>query len=102
MSVFEMVGYSAVGVLVVGWLVVSFTGPSSTRTVIEWFSATCLYVALTALFANLCHRAWSTDNTFALVAFGFLLVVFTSGTVVSLVNTAMSFRPGKRGSSATH
>jgi len=82
----------AVAVLVVGWLVVSFSPPSPRRTVIEWLSATAMYVALLALFVNLVLRAIAEDSTVALVAFGFLSVLFGGGLLVSAYQTVAALR----------
>ncbi len=103
MSVYGIVGFGALGVVLVGWLIVSFAAPSPRRTVIEWLAATGLYVALCALFANLSHRAWERDSTFALIAFGFLLLFFASGGLVSLGNAVLSLRAsGEEQRSATN
>jgi hypothetical protein len=86
-----IVGWSAVGVLVVLWLAVSFSAPGPRRAPLEWLGASALYVALSSLFLSLVLRARAADNTFALVAFGFLLLIFAGGLVVSLVNTVRAF-----------
>ena len=75
MGPFAIVGFSALALVVLGWLVVSFSAPGPRRAVIEWLSATALYVVLMSLFGHLSHRAWEADSTFALIAFGFLLAV---------------------------
>jgi hypothetical protein len=85
-SPIAVVGFTALGLLVVLWLVVSFTRPGPRRDVLEWSGALCLYVALCMLFLNLVRRAVESGNTIALVAFGFLGVVFVLGGCVSLVN----------------
>jgi ABC-type transport system involved in multi-copper enzyme maturation permease subunit len=87
MSTFGLIGWTALGVVVLGWLVVSFSAPGRRRSVVEWLSASALYVALTMLFYSLVSRAWASGNHFALVAFGFLALMFTSGLCVSLYNT---------------
>lgn len=97
------VGWSAVAVLVVLWLVVSFMAPGRRRDTVEWLAATSMYVALLMLFTNLVLRARTTDNTLGLVAFGFLWVIFAGGLLVSSVNTVRSLRgPGKQQVNATH
>ena len=98
------IGWGAVGVLVLGWLAVSFSTPSARRESIEWLSATAMFVALSALFTSLSSRAWEQDSTVALVAFGFLGVMFTGGMCVSLVFTLRSLRgsAGKAEASATN
>lgn len=92
MSTFGIIGWSAAAVLVLGWLVVSFSEPGRRRTVVEWVSADAMYLALMMLFGNLIARAWQSGNHFALVAFGFLGVMFTAGLCVSLYRTLMAAR----------
>lgn len=104
MTTTALIGWTALGVVVLGWLVVSFSGPGHRRSVIEWLSASALYLALTMLFYSLVSRAWASGNHFALVAFGFLALMFTSGLCVSLYNTLRVARGGPRGEDvgATH
>jgi hypothetical protein len=103
LSSIGVVGFGAVAVVVVLWLVVSFLAPGRRRDVLEWLAATGLFVALGMLFLNLILRAREADNTFALVAFGFLGVVFASGFCVSLVMTLRSLRgPAKGQASSTN
>ncbi len=83
MSSVAMVGWSAVGVLVLGLLVVTFSAPSPRRTVIEWLSACSMSVALISLFTSFVLRAQAADNTLAMVAFGALGVMFCCGLLVS-------------------
>ena len=85
------------------WLLVSFSEPGPRRDVLEWLGATAMYVALLMLFLNLTGAARESGNTLALLAFGFLVLVFGIGLVVSLVNTVRSGRvQGKSQSSATN
>ena len=103
MSWIAPVGWTAVALLVLLWLAVSFMAPSRRRETVEWVAATCMYVALLALFTNLVLRAHAGGSTLGLVAFGFLWVVFAGGFLVSSVNTLRSLRgPGKQQASATH
>lgn len=103
LSVYQIVGYSAVAVLVVGWLIVSFTPPTPRRAIVEWISATAMFTALLSLFAHLVQRAWEQDSTVGLVAFSLLLGLFSAGFCVSLVNVVLSFRgPRKEQTSPTH
>ncbi len=84
-------------------LLVSFSEPGPRRDVLEWLGATAMYVALLALFLNLISTAREAGNILALVAFGFLAVLFGIGLVVSLVNTVRSRQGlGKGQSSATN
>ena len=104
MSTIAAIGWGAVAVLVVGWLVVSFTAPGPRRAVVEWISASAMYLALSMLFWNLILRAWASGNHFALVAFGFLGVMFGAGLCVALYNTLRALRgaPASAEASATH
>ena len=99
----KFVGFGAVAVLVLSWLVVSFARSDQVQARVSWLAATCLYLALASLFLSLCMRAWEEDAMLVLVAFGFLLFVFVSGFCVSLVRTLGAFlRSGSAGSHATH
>lgn len=90
------IGYSGLAVLIIGWLVVSFSRPGPRREIVEWVSACGLYLALLALFVNLSMRAQASGSTAALMAFGFLVALFGSGLVVTLVQTLLALRsPGR-------
>jgi hypothetical protein len=91
-SMIGVIGWAAAAVLVVGWLVVSFSEEGRRRAVIEWLSASAMYLALTMLFTNLISRAWQNGNHFALAAFGFLGVIFAAGLCVSLFNMLRTAR----------
>jgi hypothetical protein len=98
-----IIGACALAVLVVGWLVVSFSEPGPRRTVIEWISATAMYTLLLMLFTHLVRGAIESGNTFALVAFGFLCALFGGGLLVSLYQTITSLRgAGASGASTTN
>lgn len=94
MSPIAMVGFAALALLVVLWGVVSFSPPGRRRTLLEWLAATCLYVALSMLFLSLVLDAREEGSTTRLVAFGFLLVIFVGGGLVSIFNTARSLGSG--------
>jgi hypothetical protein len=104
MTAISMVGYVGAALVVLAWLFVSFTAPSPRRAVVEWVGACGLYLALVALFTNLSLRAQASGSTAALVAFGFLLALFGSGLVVSLVQAALAIRSpgGSTSVNATH
>ena len=68
------------------WLVISFSQPSPRREVLEWTAAFFLYVSLCMLFLNLVLGALDSGNTIALIAFGFLGVIFVLGACVTLFN----------------
>ena len=100
MSWMAQVGYAAVAVVVIGWLVVSFSQPGPRRVLIEWISACGMYTALLMLFASLLRRGLAEDSTVAVVAFGFLLVLFGSGLAVCVFHTLRAVR-GPSGSEAS-
>ena len=104
MTGISIAGYAGVTLVVIAWLFVSFAAPSPRRTVVEWIGACGLYLALVSLFTNLSLRAQESGSTAALVAFGFLLALFGSGLVVSLVQTLLAFRgpSGRASADATH
>lgn len=87
LSWIAVVGYCGLVVLVIGWLVVSFTPPSPRREIVEWISACGMYVALLMLFVNLATRAHEAGSVFGLVAFGLLVTLFGVGLCVCLVHT---------------
>jgi ABC-type transport system involved in cytochrome c biogenesis permease subunit len=101
--VIAWLGYGGITVLVLAWLFVSFTAPSPRRVIAEWIGACGLYTALLALFLSLSHRAQESGSTPALMGFGFLVALFGSGLVVSLVQTLLALRsPEKAPSGVTH
>jgi hypothetical protein len=99
-----MTGYAGVALLVIAWLVVSFTRESQRRVIAEWLGTCGMYLALLCLFASLSLRAQQDGSSAALAAFGFLVALFGSGLVVSLVQTLLALRGGPIGASgsATH
>jgi len=97
------IGYFALAVLVIGWLVVSFSPAGPRRAVVEWVAATAMFMALLCLFVHLVLRAIESDNTLALVAFGFLCTLFGGGLIVSLYHTITAVKGGgDSGPSATN
>lgn len=99
-----MLGYAGVALVVAAWLVVSLSSASARRTIVEWLGACGLYLALVSLFVSLSLRAQASGSTAALAAFGFLVALFGSGLVVSLVQMLLALRsPGRSAAqSATH
>lgn len=94
----KIVGICAIAIMGAAWLFVSFHAPGRARSVVEWIAATCLYVALLSFFVFLVLRALSEGQTVALVAFGFLAVIFAAGMCVSGYKTFRELR-GRSGSS---
>jgi hypothetical protein len=87
-----LIGWGAVALLVVGWLIVSFSAPGRRRSIVEWLSASAMYLALCMLFWSLILRAWEGNNHFALAAFGLLGLMFGAGLLVALFNTVRAVR----------
>lgn len=98
-----LLGYAGLALLITGWLVVSFAEPGPRRAIVEWLGACGMYLALLSLFVALTLRAQESGSTPGLVGFGFLVALFGSGLVVSLVQTLIALRqPRQRMHSATH
>jgi cytochrome b561 len=87
MELIKVVGWVAVGIVVLAWLFVSFRSPSRQRSIVEWIAAASVYLALLCFFLFLFVRARADQQTLGVVAFGFLAAVFGTGTVVSVVKT---------------
>jgi hypothetical protein len=96
LSVFQIIWIAAGGVLVIGWLVVSFTPPSRNRTIIEWLSATAMYAAILAIFVSLALRAHASGHVFAAWAIGLLCVLFGGGLLVSAWKTVAALGGKKK------
>jgi len=98
------IAVSAIAVVVIGWLVVSFLQPGVQRRRFEWIAATALYVALLSFFLNLLRRSIADDSTAGMIAFGFLAFMFTCGLGVSVVRmiAALGGRASSAKASATH
>jgi hypothetical protein len=98
------VGWSAAALVVALWLLVSFMAPGQRRELVEWAAATCMYVALLALFTTLVQDAHADGSALRLVAFGLLWVVFAGGLLVSGANALRSLRGAAKAQSpsATH
>jgi len=96
LSVFQIIWIAAGGVLVIGWLVVSFTPPSRNRTIVEWLSATAMYAAILAIFVSLMLRAHASGHVFAAWAIGLLCVLFGGGLLVSAWKTVAAFGGDKK------
>jgi len=101
LSFFQITGYSAVAVVVVGWLVVSFLPAGAGRTRAAWLAATAMYVAFLSLFSSLLLRAREADSLAGTLGFGFLSALFGAGLLVALVRTIRSLA-GPAGGSAYH
>ncbi len=96
LSVFQIIWIASGSVLVIGWLVISFTPPSRNRTIVEWLSATAMYAAILTIFVSLALRAHASGHTFAVWAIGLLCVLFGGGLLVSAWKTVAALSAEKK------
>ena len=96
LSVSQIIWIVSGSVLVIGWLVVSFSPPSRNRTIIEWLSATAMYAAILTIFVSLALRAHASGHVFAVWAIGLLCVLFGGGLLVSAWKTVAAFGGDKK------
>ena len=103
-ALLKIVGFSAVALVVVGWLAVSFMAPRGRgQDLVARFATLAFYVALSCLFTNLSQGAWAKGQMALLIPFGFLWLVFLAGVVVSLWKWVGALRGGGAGGvHATH
>lgn len=94
------IGWGAVGLVVAGWLAVSFAPAGKLREMLESLSATALFVALLALFTNLVDNAVRDGSTLRIAAFGTLLAIFSCSTVLSCVLTLQLARGADAGAAS--
>jgi hypothetical protein len=83
LSPLAWVGWSGVAVLVVSWLIVSFTAPGPLRDRAAWLGAVAFYVAFGCLFLSLFLRAHAGGSWLGRIGFGFLMVFFASGLLLA-------------------
>jgi hypothetical protein len=103
LTVFQMIWIASASVLFVGWLVVSFTPPSGRRTIIEWISASAMYLGLLTFFISIGLNARASGNTILLIAMGLLCAMFGGGLLVSLGKIITALGSGEKSeSSATN
>jgi hypothetical protein len=103
LSVFQIVWIISGSVLVIGWLIVSFTSPSRNRTIIEWLSTTAMFAAILTIFVNLALSARDSGHVFGMWAIGLLCLLFGGGLLVSTWKTVSALGAEKKGeSSATN
>jgi hypothetical protein len=55
-----------------------------------------MYLGLVTMFISLAIKAQASDNTFALIAFDFLCVLFGGGMLVSIWHTLVALGGGNR------
>jgi hypothetical protein len=101
-AILKLIGFTAVGALVVAWLAVSFAD-GRRRMLLGRCGAGLLYVALTCLFIHLVQENWEKGRMGLVVPFGFLLGVFVAGFCLTLVKLARELGgTGPGAESATH
>ncbi|MBW2493879.1 MAG: hypothetical protein JRE43_03930 [Deltaproteobacteria bacterium] len=96
LSNYQIIWIVSGSILVIGWLVISFTPPSRSRTVIEWLSTTAMYAAILTIFVSLMLRAHAAGYVFAAWAVGLLCVLFGGGMLVSAWKTVAAFGGDKK------
>jgi len=104
-SEFEIAVYGwtmkgAGAVLVLAWLLVSLLAPGRLRSVLGWIGAIAMYVAIGSIFARWFHSFWIQGNEALVGVFGFLLLVFGAGFVVSVVSGLRALAGHDMGGSA--
>ncbi len=99
-AILKAVGFTAVALLVVGWLVVSFQSPGRARRLATRFSAAALYLALVCLFVQLTQENWARGRAVLFVPFGFLLLVFVSGLALTLAKGVGELARTEKGTGA--
>jgi hypothetical protein len=99
-----MIAIGAAGVVGVGWLLVSFLQPGRGRSIIEWLSALALYLVIVSMMANGFRRFWAADNELLIGVFGFLVFLFGTGFLLTIVMAIREItgRGGPAGPGATH
>ena len=101
LSIFSIIAMAAGSVVVIGWLIVSFTPPSRSRTLIEWLSATAMYAAILTIFVSLALRAHASGHVFGAWAIGLLCVLFGGGLLVSAWKTVTTIGGDKKTQGST-
>jgi hypothetical protein len=103
-TILKAVGFTALGLLVIGWLVVSFQAAGRARQLTARLASAAMYLALACLFTHLVQQNWEKGRAFLYVPFGFLLGVFVVGFAFTLVKWVGELgAAGKQSaSSATH
>lgn len=96
LSVYQIVWIISGTILVIGWLVVSFSRPSRGRTVVEWLATTAMYAAILAIFVSLALRAHASGYVVAAWAIGLLCLLFGGGLIVSAWKTVAAFGGEKK------
>ena len=102
-AILKLIGFTAVGALVVAWLAVSFTADARRRGLLARLGAFLLYVSLTCLFVHLVQENWEKGRIALVVPFGTLLGIFVAGLFLTLVKGAKELAgAGPGAESATH
>ena len=92
LEAFEVIGFTGFAIVVVCWLIVSFSPPTQWRERIEWVGACGFYLMLLSFFTHLSLKAYAKGTHAAVGAFGFLVLFFTTGFFVCLNQTVTALR----------
>ncbi len=87
-STLQLIGYSAVALVVVCWLTVSFASAAALKRRLSWLGACGMYVALLCLFVSLFQGAESTAGR---IGFGAMMALFGTGLCLALWKTTQVF-----------
>jgi uncharacterized membrane protein len=90
-ALLKIVGRTSFGLLVIGWLVLSFLAPGKVRSRLAWVAATFMYLALLCFFTFHFQEAFRGESVALMIAFGFLTLIFLAGLLVSGVKTVGEF-----------
>jgi hypothetical protein len=102
-AILKVVGFTALGLLVVGWLAVSLQAPGRRQKLTARLASAAMYLALVCLFTHLTQDNWGKGRMALVVPFGFLLAVFVAGFFLSLAKWLGELGSAKESSaSATH
>lgn len=102
-AILKLVGFPALGALVLGWLVVSFLPPGRNQRLVARLAAAAMYLAFACLFTQLTQSNWEKGRAVLFVPFGFLLGIFVVGFVWTLVKFARELGSGgESAASASH
>ena len=96
LSVYQIIWIASGSVLAIGWLIVSLSPPSRNRTVIEWLSATAMYIAILTIFVSLALRAHAAGYVFGAWAIGVICLLFGGGLLVSAWKTLTALGGDKK------
>lgn len=83
-AILRAAGFTAAGLLAIGWLAVSFQSPGRRRQLTARFASAAMYLALACLFTHLVQQNWEKGRAVLYLPFGLLLAIFVTGFFLSL------------------